>query len=93
MRAKIPYCIYLHLQKKLFEHSERGVIQKTEAISFMHHYRIPKEIRPVVIKEMEHLGLISMENRFTIRIINTDKNRLIELPGELYGKVGLYGNA
>lgn len=88
--SNTPFCIYLYIQKKFLEHSQNGILQKSYAMSFLHHYRIPSTLWPAVIKEMENIGLVEKVNRHTIKVINAKRNRLIELPAELNNRVGLY---
>jgi len=88
--SEIPHSFYLWIQKKLASHADHDlIILKKEAISFLHTYKIPKTLRPVIIKEMEDLAMIRTINVSKIKIINLDKN-YIEDNSKLYHKVGFY---
>lgn len=55
------------------------------------HFLIPKNIRIVVIKEMEQRGLVKQETKDRIKILDCDLN--IETnPNLWYQKVGIFKN-
>lgn len=53
------------------------------------HFMIPKNLRELVIKEMEELGLIKIENSHKIIVLPCDIN-LEEDINKLYSLAGIY---
>lgn len=82
----IPFVFYFYLHSKLREFSKRERISKKKVRTFLHHWRIPKNMRPVIVKEMELLGLIKEDGRLHYRIKESssdlfDLNRIYETLG------------
>ncbi len=61
---RIPCVLYLYLHYKIYHKTDGGNrISTKEAISYLHHWKIPKSIRFLIIKEMEKLNLLKREGR------------------------------
>jgi len=53
------------------------------------HFLVPKNIRAVIIKEMEVRGLVKQEDKNTIIILDCDIN-LEENPNKFYRQAGIF---
>ena len=85
--------LYLSLWNQVFKKvGVNKIITRNEFFCILgKHYLIPKQVRPLIIKEMESIGLLKRENKENIRVLECDiniedKNKI----GELYRKVGLF---
>ena len=78
---------YLYIYSKLKERSINNTIPVVEAKNFLFEWRLPKWLRVVVIKEMENIDLIEIENKHTIRF-NEIKLDLDNVSG-IFNDVGL----
>ena len=78
---------YLYIHSKLKERSINNYISLNEAKNFLFEWRVPKQLRIIIIKELEQLGLIEFEDKYTIRFnrCNIDLDNLTNL----YEDVGL----
>ena len=55
---KIPYIYYRYLHSKIFQKFKGNESTPKEIRKFLYHWRIPEKLRPLIIKELEILGLI-----------------------------------
>ncbi len=81
---KIPYIFYLYLHSKLWVMTKGEVVSEKDLKIMLFQWKIPKTIRPLILKEMELLGLIKEEGRRLIKlnrpIFNEDEvNKYYEL--------------
>ncbi len=81
---KIPYIFYLYLHSKLWEMTKGEIISEKDLKTMLFQWKIPKTIRPLIVKEMELLGLLKEEGRRLIKLnrptFNEDKvNEYYEL--------------
>ena len=68
----IPCVFYFYIHYKLKEKFKVATVLSTkDTANFLFEWRIPKEIRPIIIKELEILGLIERINKKTIKINNS----------------------
>ncbi len=85
----IPCVLYFYIHNKLKEKFSKGVVVTTkEAMSYLFEWRIPENIRPIIIKELEILGLIERVGRRSIKI-NSSSFELDDLR-EFYKELGIY---
>lgn len=85
----IPCVFYFYIHSKLKEKYRVGTMLSTkEVMKFLFEWRIPKELRPIIIKELEALELIERINKKTIKI-NTSDFTLNDVT-EYYRAVGIY---
>lgn len=77
---------YKYLQFSLYNRFKNNYCYKTEVISFLHEWRIPKPIRIGVIEEMIQMRLIERVNRFEVKIKKSD---FTNKPNKIYSSVGL----
>lgn len=85
----IPCVFYFYIHYKLKEKFNVATVLSTkETMNFLFEWRIPKEIRPIIIKELEMLGLIKRVNKKTIKIQDSKFN--IEDVREFCKAVGIY---
>lgn len=69
--AKIPYVFHLWYQDRLMEQFGRyDKVSKKDAMTFLHKYKIPKPLWPIILEEMRQLGLVEYVDRLHLRIIN-----------------------
>ncbi len=79
MAKEIPYILYLWVQRKAYDKSVDGTIKKKDFSKLFMGNHIPKKLWQPIIKEMESLGLLEKKNRYSIQIINIDKNSIDNL--------------
>lgn len=84
----IPGVFYFYIHHKLREKFKDRVISVKELKNFLFEWRLPKEIRPVIVKELKLLGLIECIHRQAVTI-NPSKFKLGDLR-VFYKKVGIY---
>lgn len=72
-KEEIPYIFYLYLHSKMWGLTEDGMISILEAKWLMHQWRIPKNIRHLILKEMEILKLIEKQGNL-LRLKKSDFN-------------------
>lgn len=88
-REGIPCIFYYYIHYKLKEKYRVATVLSTkEAMKFLFEWRIPKELRPVIIKELEILNLIERINKKSIKI--NDSNFTLEDVRKFYEAVGIY---
>lgn len=79
---------YFYIHSKLKERSINNQLNLNEAKSFLFEWRVPKWLRPVVLKEMENMELIKLENRNTIIFNKCDID--IDNISNIFNNVGLF---
>ncbi len=84
----IPCIFYFYIHYKLREKFKERVISMKELKNFFFEWRLPKEIRPIIIKELELLKLIECTNRRAVTV-NPSKFNLGDLR-IFYKMVGIY---
>jgi len=62
-KKSIPNILYLYLHLKIWEYFKSEVISLKDFKNYMFEWRIPKKLRPIVVKELECIGLITRKNR------------------------------
>ena len=68
----IPCVFYFYIHYKLKEKfNVETVLSIKETTSFLFEWRIPKEIRPIIIRELELLNLIERVGKKYIKINNS----------------------
>jgi len=88
-KAVIPCSFYFYIHYKLKEKFKVATVLSTkETAKFLFEWRIPEKIRPIIIKELEILGLIERLNKKTIKIKESDFD--LEDIREFYRVVGIY---
>lgn len=62
---------YEYMQIKFAEHGHRGenILPYNEVIKFLNFYRIPKQMKPVILQEMELMKMLQTTNE-KIKVIN-----------------------
>ena len=85
----IPCIFYFYIHYKLKEKYRVATVLSTkEAMKFLFEWRIPKELRPIVIKELEILNLIERINKKTVKI--NDSNFILDDLREYNKAMGIY---
>lgn len=88
-KKKMPCIFYFYIHFKLKERYWDGAeITTKDAMSFLFKWRLPKIIRPVIIKELELLNLVERINKRIIKIKPSTFNP--EDIGRFYKAVGIY---
>lgn len=87
MKQEIPCVFYLHLHSKLYKKANGQPIRIKEAKKYMFRWNIPDKIRPLIIKEMEIIGLVKKEG---IRLIIERPKFDIEDCNGYYKILGFY---
>lgn len=86
-KEEIPNIFYLYFHSKLWESTKDSYLTTTEAEWKMFQWRIPREIRPLILKEMEMLGLFKKEGKRIIRLEKPVFN--IDNLNVYYSKLGI----
>jgi len=69
----IPCSFYFYLHYKLNEKYRTGsILSVKEVMNFLFEWRIPRELRPIIVKELELLDLIELVNKKSIRLNDSD---------------------
>ena len=68
----IPAIFYFYLHYKLREKFKDMPVSTKEVMSFLFEWRLPTNIRPVIIKELEVLGMIERINKKIIKMRSSD---------------------
>ena len=85
---KIPKVFYLYLHSKIFEKSRGEDIQINEVVSYMFQWSIPKQIRYLILKEMELMGLLKIKGKYTIKLNKPRFN--LEKTNKYYHKLNIF---
>ena len=86
---KIPCIFYLYLHSKVFQEKRGQAINHSELISYLHHWRIPKKLRPLIIKELVLLKLLKQKKY----IYELEKPQIYEENvNKYYDMLGVYNN-
>lgn len=64
--VKIPNVFYYYIHSKIWERTKGNSIQKSELKGYLAEWRIPKNLRYLIIKELEILGLIKKTKKHQI---------------------------
>lgn len=87
-RVIIPMSMYLEIQQKLWEKSQHGVMNRGHATNYLGQIaNVPKNLRPIIIKELGMLGFIQVK-KFSI-VVKKPKDHE-DLIKKLERRVGLY---
>jgi len=70
--VKIPFIFYHYIHSKIKEKTLVNEISVKDAKKILFEWRIPKELRPVILKELEFLGLIEKRNCFDLIVKKSD---------------------
>jgi hypothetical protein len=77
-KEDIPYVLYFYIQewvsKPSFEKGKDGIMKEEEVRSRMFEWRIPNNLKPVIIKVWERIGIAKRINRKEIKFTKTDFN-------------------
>ena len=73
-KARIPCIFYLYVHYKIWDLIKGECISKKEFKKHLFQWKIPKELRPLIIKEMEMLGLIKKRGRYELKIVRPSFN-------------------
>ena len=87
MDKKIPCVYYLYIHKKLKERSTADLMSIRDAVGYLAEWRLPKELRIAILKELEMMQLISKEDRNYIRINYSSID--ISTVNKIYDLVGI----
>lgn len=64
----IPGFFYFYVHSRLWNMVKGEQVSRKDFTSLLYEWRIPKQFREAIIKELELLGLIKIESKFLIRI-------------------------
>lgn len=68
-KEEIPYILYLYIHSILYKQTNGShIISLKDAKSFLFQWKIPKNLRAIVIRELELIGLIEKIDRITLEI-------------------------
>lgn len=86
--GEISHIFYLYLHSKIWAMAKGKLISERDLKKYLFQWKIPKVIKPLIVKELILLRLIERENRYTLKI-NRPKFNEEEL-SEYYRELGLY---
>ena len=84
---EIPGIYYLYLHSKVYEKTHGNSIHYRELLLYLYQWKIPKKLRPLIIKELKELELIKKnKHEFELArpLIHEDNIN------EYYEKMGMY---
>jgi len=85
----IPGVFYFYIHYMLKEKFKVGAVLSTkDAMNFFFEWRLPTSIRPIILRELEMLGLLEKVNKKTVKI--RDSGFSLEDVREFYKAVGIY---
>ena len=88
---KHDFSFYLYLQKRLLEHCDEEHNLEIRDFNFrVGKMRIPHKLHPMLLKELENLGLIERIDRYKIRIVNSQKCKKLEKLNKFYREIGIW---
>jgi len=67
-KGEIPNVLYLYIHSRIWEAFKNDNVAICDVYSYLHEWKIPKRIRPLIIKEFELLDLIEKSGRYTLLI-------------------------
>lgn len=83
--------LYLYLQRKLLDKCDSNNQLHVKSAEWgMITLRIPKQLFPVLLKEMERLNLTKKVNRYKIEVVNCKACDKLNHLNKLYHEVGLW---
>jgi hypothetical protein len=85
---KIHCIFYLYLHSKLYEGMPSKEVSIKEMKKWLFQWKIPKKIRPLILKELEVLGLIKINGRYFVEMNKPEFDE--EKLNKYYEKMGLY---
>lgn len=66
-QQEIPYVYYRYIHSKIFKNKQGRPVKRKDLWIYLHSFKIPKKLRPLIIKELEILGLIKKnQNEYEI---------------------------
>lgn len=71
---EIPKVLYLYIHFKIWDYFKKEKVSLKDFTSFLFEWRIPKVIRPIIVKEFEVLGLIKKDGRYELKITRPEFN-------------------
>jgi len=66
--VKIPNVFYYYIHSRIWERVKGRETLKSDLRGFLAEWRIPKKLRPLIIKELDLLGLIKNGKRHMVEI-------------------------
>ena len=67
-KEHIPCVFYLYLHSKLYEGMLTKEVSIKELKEKLFKWKIPRKIRPMIVRELEMLGLITMKGRYLVEL-------------------------
>ena len=61
--GNISFVFYFYFISKLKEKTKSGIISREKAKSYLFEWRIPRQLRPVILKELVALDLLEKEGK------------------------------
>jgi len=94
MKQQNKLSFYLYVQKKLLDHARDKKLTYKQALHAMKagNSRVPKNLYPIILKELEKMELIKIINRNQVIVINSYKCKKIERNNlnRFYQEVGIF---
>jgi len=84
----LPCAFYYYIHCRLYEKHGSKEISMKKARDFLFEWRILKPLRPIIIKELEALGLVKRINKKRLIILKPDMK--VEEISKYYGDFALY---
>jgi len=67
-RSEIPCFLYLYIHSRIWEAFSSDKISIKDFSTYLFEWRLPKILRPLIIKEMQILGLITRTGKYEIKL-------------------------
>ena len=88
VQGVIPCIFYLYIFEKIKQRSKGNIVDKKETLTYMYEWKIPKKMRPLILKELEMLGLVENVDCRHIKLNNSTFNE--KEINKFYEKLGIF---
>ena len=86
-KEEIPCIFYFYLHSKLKDATPDGLMSVKEAGWRMFQWKIPSNLRPLILKELERLKLVERIDRQNLKLLKSEFD--IESLGKYYVELGI----
>ncbi|MFW6233418.1 MAG: hypothetical protein ACOC3Z_02025, partial [Nanoarchaeota archaeon] len=73
-RREIPCIFYLYIHSKMYLWASNKEVSKKDLKNFLFQWKIPKRLRPLIIKELEIMGLLKNIKQYIVEIKRPEFN-------------------
>lgn len=74
MKKEIPCIFYLYVHSKMYSWASKIEVSKKDLRNYLFQWKIPRKLRPLIIKEMELMGLIKSTTKHKVEFVKPQFN-------------------